>query len=126
MDAEIERQRFKRYAPEVGLLLWALWDPIGVAVPLDEYSNYVPAVWKLLSRDATVAEIAAELRHISEEQIGVGAATDRSHVRTERAGFEPATHLSERTRFPVALHGSRFSLNEAALVGARTSCAPPC
>src|SRR5215204_318157 len=27
----------------------------------------------------------------------------RSPIATERAGFEPATHLSARTRFPVAL-----------------------
>src|SRR5947199_4854491 len=27
----------------------------------------------------------------------------RSRCKTERAGFEPATHLSARTRFPVAL-----------------------
>src|SRR2546423_7265685 len=38
----------------------------------------------------------------------------RDNAYTERAGFEPATHLSARTRFPVALLRPLGHLSEGA------------
>jgi hypothetical protein len=70
-EAKIEKERFRRYAPELGLLLWAAWDPIGARVPLDEYESYVPSVWNLLAKRVEVDEIAAHLDGIADEQMGV-------------------------------------------------------
>ncbi len=39
--ADAQKQRFRKFAPELGLLLWAIW-PIGAWVPIDEYDAYVP------------------------------------------------------------------------------------
>jgi hypothetical protein len=69
MNIEAERERFKKHAPELNLLLWALWNPIGASVPLDEYESYVPPIWKLLVVDASVEDIAAELRRIEQDQM---------------------------------------------------------
>jgi hypothetical protein len=75
-EAKAQRERYRRYAPELGLLLWAVWDPIGVGVPLDEYENYVPAVWKLLDQGAGAEAVAAELTRICVERIGMDAGTN--------------------------------------------------
>jgi hypothetical protein len=68
-ESRSETQRFRRYAHELGLLLWALWDPIDSGVPLDEYEDYVPGIWGLLERHTSAEEIATELRRISTELI---------------------------------------------------------
>ena len=75
--AKSERKRFREHAPEVGLLLWAVWNPIGVDVPLDEYDGYVPMVWKLLAEHAEVDEIARALEKIADERMGGGLGTSR-------------------------------------------------
>jgi len=36
-----QKERFRKYSPELELLLWAVWDPIG-GVPLDEHGRHVP------------------------------------------------------------------------------------
>jgi hypothetical protein len=66
-DAE-RKQRFGKYSPELELLLWAVWDPIG-GVPLDEYNSYVPQIWRLLEDHAGVDAIADELSGICEESM---------------------------------------------------------
>jgi hypothetical protein len=73
--AKREAERFRRYATEFDLLLWAVWDPIGAGVPLDEYTSYTPIVWGLLHRGAAVEEVAALLTKIAVERIGVPATT---------------------------------------------------
>ena len=55
--AQAEKKRYQKYRPELELLLWAVWDPIGADVPLDEYTNYVPTIWRLLEEQ--VGEEAA-------------------------------------------------------------------
>ena len=72
-----EPGRFKRYSEELGLLLWAIWNPIGVDVPLDEYDSYMPVIWRLLSEHAAVDDIAAELDRIADQQMGVSTGTSR-------------------------------------------------
>lgn len=78
MNPEAERQRFKEHAPELNLLLWALWNPIGASMPLDEYETYVPPIWNLLVMDASVEEIAAELRRIEQDQFDSGGDSNRA------------------------------------------------
>ena len=73
MDAAAEKERWRRYGPELRLILWAAWDPIDVGVPLDEYDTYAPQVWELLGRGASEDEVAAHLRNIRERSIEVGS-----------------------------------------------------
>jgi hypothetical protein len=64
--------------------------------------------------------VEGELDHVSTKPPTGLRLKPEPRVWTERAGFEPATHLSARTRFPVALlrplghlskpaQGSRFA-----------------
>ena len=80
--AQREAESYRKYAPELGLLLWAVWDPIGAGVPLDEYEGYVPTVWGLLKRGAAVDEVSASLRKIATDRIGVPG--DTSDYAAER------------------------------------------
>jgi hypothetical protein len=77
VDAEAEalKERYRKYAPELSLLLWAVWDPIGAGVPLDEYDTYVPLIWKLLDENAGVDAVSAELTRIGEERMGMDRGT---------------------------------------------------
>jgi hypothetical protein len=68
-QAEAQKKRWREYEPELILLLWALWDPI-TGVPLNEYENYAPVVWKLLGEHASVEKLADELSRIRVETIG--------------------------------------------------------
>lgn len=76
-EAKVVKERFRKYAPELGLLLWAVWDPIGAGVPIDEYESYVPAIWKLLDEHAGIEAISNALAQIAEERMG----TDRGMSR---------------------------------------------
>jgi hypothetical protein len=82
-DTQGERKRFAASSGELGLLLWALWDPIG-DVPLDEYDTYVPRLWRLLHDHAGVDAIEAELDEICERSIEMDAGTN--HTAAERLG----------------------------------------
>lgn len=73
--AKDEKDRFRTHSTELGLLLWALWNPIGAGVPLDEYDTYVPTIWRMLAEHAGPEVVAAELARISEEQIEVDRGT---------------------------------------------------
>jgi hypothetical protein len=70
VDPVEAKKRFRTYAPELELLLWAVWNPIRVDVPLDEYESYVPVIWRLLSEGAGVDAVFSELKRICEEQMG--------------------------------------------------------
>lgn len=78
MSGRSAKDRFRKHAGELTLLLWAVWNPIGVDVPLDEYERYAPAIWKLLEERAGTDAIAAELERVSKESIEVDAGTNRS------------------------------------------------
>jgi hypothetical protein len=77
-EASAGKERFRRFSPELGLLLWAAWNPIGADVPLDEYESYVPTIWRLLAEGAEVDELSAHLLKITDEQIGGGHGTERA------------------------------------------------
>jgi len=72
------KERYRRCAPELGLLLWAVWDPLGAGVPIDEYDNYVPLIWKLLDEHAGAEAVVAELTRICTERIGMDAGTNQT------------------------------------------------
>jgi hypothetical protein len=64
-------KEFRESARELELLLWALWNPIGFNVPLDEYRRYVPQIWKLLAEHADAAVVADELERIEREWMDI-------------------------------------------------------
>jgi hypothetical protein len=76
--AKVASERFRKYAPELELLLWAVWDPIGAGVPIDEYESYVPVIWKLLHERAGAEVVSTALAQIAEERIGLDRGTSRS------------------------------------------------
>ena len=77
-EAKAASERFRKYAPELGLLLWAVWDPIGAGVPIDEYESYVPVIWKLLEEHVGIEAVSTALAQIAEERIGLDRGTSRS------------------------------------------------
>jgi hypothetical protein len=42
-------------------ILMADWDPIGCGVPEDEYDSYIPGIYLLMQRRASVEELASHL-----------------------------------------------------------------
>jgi hypothetical protein len=79
-----ERRRWREYGPELGLLLWALWDPIEAGVPLDEYESYAPTIWQLLHAQAEAREIGERLDQLRTESLGLPANRDRDVTTAER------------------------------------------
>ena len=77
MEACANQERFRKYAPELNLLLWAIWDPIGAGVPIDEYGNSVPVIWRLLEEHAGMDAVTAGLQRICDERLGGGRGTER-------------------------------------------------
>jgi hypothetical protein len=75
-QAKAEKARFRKHAAELELLLWTVWDPIGSGVPLDEYANYVPVIWRLLEAQAGAETVSAELKRICDERISMDAGTN--------------------------------------------------
>jgi hypothetical protein len=55
---------------ELNLILWALWDPIGCGVPLDEYESYLGSVVRAVAKGST-QDVAATLHRIRTEWIGL-------------------------------------------------------
>jgi hypothetical protein len=74
--AKEKKERYRKYASELALLLWAVWDPIAAGVPLDEYESYVGSVWHLLESGAGTETVAAELKRFCDEKIGMDAGTN--------------------------------------------------
>lgn len=55
-------------------ILWNDWDPIGVNdIPeaRDEYQSYIPAIFSLVIKEASEAEIAGKLYQIEVERMGL-------------------------------------------------------
>lgn len=52
---------------EIDKILWEKWDPIGVndSAPSDEYTCYVPAIYKLLLENASSETISNQLHEFS-------------------------------------------------------------
>jgi hypothetical protein len=61
-------------------VLHYIWDPIGISdIPeaRDEYHSYLPVVYGLVKRGATVGEIADYLSSVTSEMMGLGLNRDR-------------------------------------------------
>ncbi len=56
-------------------ILWTEWDPIGVndIAPRDEYSSYVPEIFKLLKNNSDRIDIAKRLFKLETENMGMGS-----------------------------------------------------
>ena len=74
-EAKARHDRYRKHAGELGLLLWAVWNPVPGA-GLDEYESYVPVIWKLLNDHAGVEAIASELERITTERMGLEPAKE--------------------------------------------------
>ncbi len=82
--AKAEKERFRNFAPELGLLLWAVWNPVGVDAPVNEYDGYAPRIWKLLADDAGVEAVEAALNQAAEERIGGGSEQSSSRAAAQK------------------------------------------
>jgi len=51
-------------------ILWEDWDPIGAAVPADEYDSYVPEVVRLLQASAGRERLVDHLDRTAREAMG--------------------------------------------------------
>lgn len=67
----------KARAAAIRAILHRDWDPIGCAVPEDEYDSYVWPVLKLLRNGALRAEVEAYLRRTADETIGCSVPEER-------------------------------------------------
>lgn len=79
-------------ARELNDLLWTRWDPIGWPArgedaafkpPEDEYASYAGVVGRMLREGAEAADIAASLRRIEVESMGLADVGDRTDVADE-------------------------------------------
>lgn len=61
----------------VAQILWEDWDPIGAAVPADEYDSYVPDVVRLLQEGAGKAALVEHLRYVAREALASEVPNDR-------------------------------------------------
>ena len=61
-------------------ILWTDWDPIGISGPdwaRDEYTGYVPQVFKLALEGAAPSKIAEYLHKVVTERMGLSSSVDQ-------------------------------------------------
>ncbi|MEP7209483.1 MAG: hypothetical protein ABI740_01490 [Alphaproteobacteria bacterium] len=68
----------------VAQVLWEDWDPIGAAVPADEYDSYVPEVVRLLQAGASRETLADRLRRTALEAMSCTVSEEQLAVAVER------------------------------------------
>jgi hypothetical protein len=61
----------------VATILWEDWDPIGAAVPADEYDSYVPDVVRLLQDGASREALEDHLRRTAQEAMNCPVPDER-------------------------------------------------
>lgn len=80
----MEKYAARRVKQEIGRVLWAVWDPIGLNglqdAPRDEYHAYVNPVFELLLKGASDEELATYLHEQVVVRMGLAGAT-REHMR---------------------------------------------
>ena len=64
-----------RIYKEIDRILWEEWDPIGIndVASRDEYQHYVPLIYQLKRRGATIEEIANALNDIVQNRMGLSS-----------------------------------------------------
>lgn len=60
----------KEIYDKINKLLWEEWNPIGVSVPEDEYSGYVPSILRLKMQNADEQMIARKM--LEHEKMNMG------------------------------------------------------
>jgi hypothetical protein len=70
VEAKPKAGDLRKDTPAISLLLWALWNPVGTDVPLNEYESYVPSIWKLLREGAEATAVAKQLKSIVDSRMG--------------------------------------------------------
>lgn len=69
MDARDRRAR--EIHDKIRTVLWEDWNPIGGQVPHDEYDAYIGGVYRLLSKEAPVSQVAEHLAFVADLQMGL-------------------------------------------------------
>lgn len=64
----------------INAILWRDWDPIGCGVPEDEYESYVWPVYGLLTDGASREALAAHLRRVASQNIGLPVPEERLNM----------------------------------------------
>lgn len=84
MASDPRYRRAREIQKAIDAILFHDWDPIGVKDDAkdhpglrDEYGSYVGPVYHALTSGASEVEIAALLRRISDESIGLSSSDDR-------------------------------------------------
>lgn len=70
----------KAGARAINTILWRDWDPIGCGVPEDEYESYVWPVYGLLTDGAPRETLAAHLRRVASQNIGLPVPEERLNM----------------------------------------------
>ena len=84
----IEKYEARRIKQEIGLILWEVWDPIGVnSYPQarGEYGFYVNPVYIMLTDGSTDSRIALYLLTIATDRMGLSGPTLDDMVPTVKA-----------------------------------------
>jgi hypothetical protein len=71
----------------VRVILFREWDPIGVNEHpqcLDEYNSYAPAICRMLRSDVDEFKLAAHLRRLATEGMGLSRVDEELHQRVAR------------------------------------------
>jgi len=84
LSAEGEKKLWRTFGPELDLILWAVWNPIGAGEPLDEYSTYTPVIWNMLRSGATTGAVADQLAAWRVERIGLNPDDEHDRLTAER------------------------------------------
>jgi hypothetical protein len=79
-QARAVRTKFK----QVQAILHTDWDPIGAAVPLDEYDSYAWSVLELLQNRASRREIESFLRWAADEAMQSPVPAERLAIVVDR------------------------------------------
>ena len=70
----IEKHETRRIKQEIGLILWTVWDPIGVNShprARDEYDSYVSPVYMMLTDGSEDSQIASYLLNVATDRMGL-------------------------------------------------------
>ncbi len=88
-----EQKRARALHAAIAAILFEEWNPIGCAVPRDEYDSYVGGLYRLLVSGATVPELAARLERLERESMGLAHGSPAVALRAQAARAAAARKL---------------------------------
>lgn len=82
----------------VEVVLWEVWDPIGVRehAPSDEYNDYAPSITRLLFQQANDAELSAALAGVASGALGLASPSSETLVPVVAALRAAAERVARR------------------------------